>query len=326
MIMKNKLIKISLVTVLVLGLGGLGIKAADEIIATMGNKEVNVNEGFNQAKISSQGQAFFDLIDSEILNAKYSYEKNDKVKAEVDKEIETMKQSNPNAPSEYGVKDMMELMKKTGGILKIQRDQYTRDQYNKLYVTEESLRKLYDNREGELTSYAVIKFDANTYEGDTAKFDEDIKAVESKLASATKDNVRDIFAELAKTYPGAQNDPNGERNEVDRSQVEPELLKIIDKYKYLEFSKQPHDIGGVKYFILKIDKGERMSFAASKQRLTDLQYDQATQNNQYLTEYLLVQMREKNKISFTSAVNKKIYDAAIKQVITNYNNAKDGAK
>ncbi|MDL2211774.1 hypothetical protein LJB88_02740 [Erysipelotrichaceae bacterium OttesenSCG-928-M19] len=322
--MKSKIIKISLIACLVLTLG-FGIKAASDTVVSMGKQSVNVDEAFEQAKIDNKAEGLFSIVNSEILNKDYSYEKNEKVKDAVDQQIKSIKESNTDILSQYNLKDDMDLAIKGGILLQVQEEQYTKDQYTKLHVNEKSLKKMYDNKEGELTSYYVIKIDELLFDSDITKYEEAINDIETKLSKATKDDVESVFKELVKSYPkGSDEEENGLKSAVDRSQVDETLLKTLDKYEYLEFSKKAIDVDGVNYYILKMDKGERASFKASKERLTDLQYENAISENTYLTEYLLVELRKDNKISFADEKDQKIYDAATKQIIDDYNAAKDG--
>ncbi|MDF9866916.1 uncharacterized protein YdbL (DUF1318 family) [Bacilli bacterium PM5-3] len=324
--MKNKIKKFSIVAAFVLGLGVFTWQsnAADVILMSMQNQNVNVDEAYQQARIDSKAEGFFDIINSELLEKDYSYDKNKKVKEEVDKQIKSIKENNPDAVKEYAVKDEMDLLKKTGSFLQIQEEQYTKDTYQKLYVNNKTLKKLYDEKAGEMTSYYVIKIDDSMFEGDTEKIEKAKTEIEEKLKNATKDDIKDIYKELIKTYPGSDEDKNGEKS-VSREEVEEKLLKTLDRYKYLQFNKKAIEIDGVNYYILKTDKGERATFAASKERLKDLQFEKAVQENSYLTEYLLVQFRAKGNINFANSSDKMIYDAATNKIIADYKDAKDGA-
>ena len=322
----KKLIKISLVAIFALSMGVFAwqSKAADTIVISMAKQQATTDEVFQQARINSRAEGFFNIINMELLEKKYGYDVNAKVKEAVDSQIKSIQASNPTAAKDYGVADEMELLRNTGTLLQIMEEQYVKDTYEKLFVTDKSLKKLYDKRAGELTSFILIKIDETTFEGDPAQLEAAKKDIEAKLATITEENAREVFEELVKTYPGVE-EANGEQN-VKREEVDEKLLKEIDKLNYLGFTKQPLDIEGVFHYVLKTDKGERASLEASKERLKDLQFERATEENSYLADYLLVQLRKDNKINFKNEKDQKVYDAATQQIIADYNDAKDGDK
>lgn len=327
--MNKNIVKIGLITLFAFSAVGCSNKKDDnkQALATMANQTVNINEAYQQARVDSQAQGFFDVANARLLKEKYSYEKNAKVKDAVDKQIKEIEKNNPDILKEYGMKDMMELMVKSGSLLTIQEEQYVKDVYEKDFITNKSLKELYDNREGELTSYHVIKVGDADFEGDPAKVEAAKKEINGKLKDATKENVKGIFEELAKTYPGAD-ESNGAKDSVNRSEVESEeVLEKIDKMNYLGFTRTGLEVGEDTYYLLKTDNAERLSFEASRERLRTLQYENATQNNPSLSDYLLAKLRDKNKVSLLNKVDQDVYDQATKKIMDDYKKneeAKDG--
>lgn len=323
----SNLKKYSLIALLAVGIcfAPSIVKAASDTIVNMGNQKANKDETYNQARIDSKGEGLISVVNSEILAKDYSYEKNKNVKSAVDKKVTEMKDSGTDYVSEYNVKNELELLEKTGSILDAQESEYTKQQYYKEYVTDKTLKKLYDEKKGELTSYSVIKIDTESFNNDQTKIDAAKKDIEAKLAKATEKDVKDIFAELAKKYQ-TSDESNGEQAGVSRDNVDEGLLKTIDSYKYMQFSKKAVEVDGVSYYILKTDKGERPSFKSSKEKLKGIQYEEATQANSYLEDYLLMKLREKHKITFKNADDKKIYDAANAEIVSNYNEAEKGGE
>jgi len=323
--MKKKIIKLSVLAIFILSVGFFAVKgnADSTVIMTMANQNVTTDEAFQQARTNSRAEGLFSIVNSQLLEENYGYETNEKVREEVDKQIRNIQENNPDALNQFGVKDMMELMKRTGSYLQIQEQQYTKSAFEKEYVTDKTLRELYDAKAGEMTSFYVIKLDPNDFDLDEARFNEALGNIEGKLATANEDNAVEVFRELIKEYPGSEMEKNEERSVV-REEVDELLLKELDKLDYLGFTKKPIEIEDSFYFILKTDKGERPSFEASRQRLIDLQYENATQENQFLNAYLLVKLREANDIKFANAIDERIYNAATQQIISDYNEAKDG--
>lgn len=322
--MNKKLIKLSFAFVTVISLLSITLSANNNALIEMGNKSVSENDRFTQAKLELSGEGLLSLVDAQLLEKDYGYDTNKDVKNEVDKEIANLEKNNPRVLDNYpGVESIKDLLIKYGSVLDIQRNIYAKDTYIKKFVTTKSLRNLYDNKAGEVTSYFIIRINEADFE-DIETYTNAIIDVEQQLAKANSENVLTIFEELKKTYPGNDNDPNGERTGVAREEVDQEMLKILDGFKYLEFNKKALNDDISSYFILKMDDGKRLSFEESKDRLTQLQFDKAIEENQYLQMYLLNILRENNDIKFKSKSDQKIYDLTIKEIIRGYNAAKDG--
>lgn len=322
--MNKKLIKLSFAFVTVISLLSITLSANNNALIEMGNKSVSENDRFTQAKLELSGEGLLSLVDAQLLEKDYGYDTNKDVKNEVDKEIANLEKNNPRVLDNYpGVESIKDLLIKYGSVLDIQRNIYAKDTYIKKFVTTKSLRNLYDNKAGEVTSYFIIRIDEADFE-DIETYTNAIIDVEQQLAKANSENVLTIFEELKKTYPGNDNDPNGERTGVAREEVDQQMLKILDGFKYLEFNKKALNDDISSYFILKMDDGKRLSFEESKDRLTQLQFDKAIEENQYLQMYLLNILRENNDIKFKSKSDQKIYDLTIKEIIRGYNAAKDG--
>lgn len=319
----KKIKKISIVFVLVLIVGIVGVKASSSILATMANKEVSVEEAFKQNVLSDKGEGFFDIIDSTLLAKDYSYEKNSAVKSAVDTSLKSLKENNPNFLSEYGVKDEMEYLIKSGELLKAQRDVYIKDQYTKLYVNDASLRKLYDEHKGEMVSYSLIEIDEADLENDSSKIDEAKKEIEEKLTNAQGEELKQVFIDMNAKYNSSADESSYVLENQSRENVDEATLKELDKLKYLEFTKKPVTIDEKEYYILKTSKDERLSFDASKEKLTTIQFNDAMQKNSSLGDYLLVQLRQANKIEFKENKDKQIYDARMSEIIADYNKANE---
>lgn len=299
--------------------------ADENSLGSMAGQNVNTNEIYSQVKTDSQGQGFFDVIDAQLLSANYSYEKNKKVKEAVDKTVKEYKDSNPDILATFDAKTDLEMAQRSGLLLDAQREQYTKDQYNKQFVTDASLKDLYNKRAGEMISYTVIELDETLFDQSDEKLQEAIKKIKEQLKDVKAENATTTFATLAKDYPGDKESiVNGVKESVDREQVDETILKKLDSMKYQEFTKDPVEVDGKYYFLYKSSKDERLSFDASKERLRDLQYENATSANQYLSDHLLLNLRKGAKVSFPNATDKAVYDAALAQITKNYNEAAKG--
>ncbi|MDR3215523.1 MAG: hypothetical protein LBT75_04555 [Bacilli bacterium] len=301
------------------------INADSAVVIKMANMEANTDEVFKEALSANKSQAILNIIDEQLLNKDYSYEKNDDVKTKVNEQIDQIKSNNPTLINEYGVKDEFELLKKVGSVIGIQRKVYAQDYYNKTQVTDKTLKALYDQRAGELINYKSLTLDLNYFSNDPSKLKSALEDVKAQLAKANKDNITEIFDNLVKKYPPLQETtPYGEA--VEREGVNATLLKTLDKYQYLEFNKEPIVIDQVNYFVLKNDKGERTPFAQSKDRLKELQYEKAVAANASLNDYYLVLLRNKASIKFKDEINEVRYQAANNKIISDYQKALKGAK
>ena len=326
--MKNNLFKsLSILALSIVIVGCSGANGQKDSLGNMGSENASVEESFTQARLTSLADGFFSIANSKILEKDYSYEKNKKVKEKVDKEIKQIEANNPDVLSMYGLNSMMELMIKSGSLLQVQEEEYARDRYIKEYVSDKTLKKLYDQKAGELITYHVISFGPQDFEGDMEAYDKEIANIEGELAKANKDNVVKIFEELAKKYNNQiEGANNGKQDSVSRDEIDENVLKKLDGFKYMQFNKKAIDIDDTKYFILKSDKGERLSFKDSKERLKEYQYTNAVSENSYLVDYLLTKMRAENNVSFVTKRDQDVYDQATKIIIDNYNEANKAAK
>ncbi|WP_423364250.1 hypothetical protein [Mycoplasma sp. P36-A1] len=319
----KKLYKLSLSCLLLVGLSACSsANAASDALITMADQSVNKTEIFNQAKIDSKGEGFFDLIDSQLLAANYSIDKNNKVKEKVETQKKTILESNPDILSQYDVKDMDELVLKAGIILSAQREQYAKDQFNKEFVNDASLKALYDKKAGELVSYTVVELDETLFDNDEEKLKESVAKIKETLSTVTAENVEETFTTLAKEYPGDESTiTNGKKESVSRDDVDDKVLAKLDSLKYKEFTKDPVVDEDKYYFIYKSNNDERLSFEASKERLRDLQYEQATEANSYMDDYFLYKLRSGAKITFPNSKDQKTYNMAMAAIKTNYDDA-----
>ncbi|MEG0364090.1 MAG: hypothetical protein RR543_02860 [Erysipelotrichales bacterium] len=296
-------------------------KAGADVYGTMGKESASKGEIYNASRISSKAEGFFNLADAQLLEKDYGYKTNKKVKSEVDKQADELEKNNPEVIKEYNVKSALELLEKSGSVLGIQREQYAKDKFLKDEINDKKLKEMYDAKKGELTSYYAIKLSEDMFEGDTTKLDGKVKEIEAKLEGAKKDDVRKTFEKIEKEFEDQNDGTTGLQENVDREQINESLLKEIDKMKYMEFNKKAINIEDGKYFILKLDKGERISFDASKEKLKDLAFEDAKGANSYLVDYYALKNREANNVKMNSKIDQMVYDGASKAIIDNYNDA-----
>lgn len=299
-----------------------GCDNKSDIVAQMDEQEVNIDEVFQQAKIDMKGQGYIDMMDMQLLEPKYSYQNNSTVKDTVDKRIDQINKLQPGLIKQYQARDAFDLLKKSGALLGIMKDQYAKDEYIKHEVTTASLRKLYNKKAGESINYSQIALQLSDFSNDKNKLN-------SAIADITKSikNSKDIeatFAQLAAKYPGTSGS-NGKQGTVNRDSISPAVLKLLDTFKENGHNTKALVDGPVYYFILRHDDGSRLSFAASKERLTDLQYDKANQANEHLSDYYTMLLRNKNKIKFYDRSAQNIYQAAQQIIMKAYREAKKGA-
>ncbi|MDR1781745.1 MAG: hypothetical protein LBR40_01970 [Bacilli bacterium] len=318
--------KLIILTFAILLIGGISLKiyAANNVVGSMAKLDATATDVYNSALKTDNSNAIFNLIDTKLFAKDYSYEKNSEVKEKADEQIQSIKTSDANALSEYGADSWLDLLKKTGSLVTIQRQVYAEDIYEKTVVTEKMLKDLYNKKAGELTSYYVISLNSYTFNGDQSKLETAIADVKKQLASATDKNVEQVFTDLIAKYPPV-NGESGKQTSVSRDSVDAETLKKLDSFKYMEFNKEPIENNGSYEWLLKMDKGERATFEQSKDRLKEYAYTQATNNNQYLVDYYAALYRQKAKITFSDPVNKTRYDAAMSKVFSDYAKAQKEA-
>lgn len=316
---KNKLILTVMFALLLL----TGCGAKPETVASMQEQNVSVDEVFNQAKLDSKGQAYIDMIDNQLLEPRYGYKHNATVKDSVDKRINDIKTLQPGLIGQYQAKDAFDLLKKTGGLLSIMKEQYAKDEYIKKEVNDASLKKLYDAREGETINYSQIVLRLQDFNNDRTKLSNALVDV-TKTIKSSKD-IKQTFKALAAKYPGSTNS-NGDQGQVSRSSIDAKVLKQLDSFKENGHNKDAIIVGPDYYFVLRNDDGTRLSFAASKEKLTDLQYEKAKNANEHLADYYLMLLRNQSNIKFVNASDQAVYNEAQRLVNKAYLDAKKGSK
>ncbi|MGL4382683.1 MAG: hypothetical protein ACRCTA_03095, partial [Bacilli bacterium] len=283
--------------------------------------EVSIKEAYDYNRKQTIGQATSKIINKDLLEKDYGYKNNEKVKDLVDVEIRRIKESNPNLVKDYGVKDEYQLLDQSGQILSIMEKQYVKDLYIKENVTDASLKELYDNHEGETVSYYELKLSIADFEFDSKKYEDALNDVTKHLKDLKKGQEEEVFKKLVKKYPGAKNSPNGYKDGLNRESVNATLLIKLDTMQNHDYTKEPLEIETNKYFILKINNAQRDTFEVSKTRLSDLQYDKAIQSNQYLSEKMLLDLRNKQELTFNNPADEKEYQLYNKSIIDGYDKA-----
>lgn len=316
---KNKVIFTAMFSLLLL----TGCGAKPESVASMQEQNVSIDEVFNQAKLDSKGQAYINMIDNQLLEPRYGYDHNATVKDTVDKRINDINTLQPGLISQYQAKDAFDLLKKTGSLLSIMKEQYGKDEYIKNEVNDASLKKLYDAREGETVNYSQIILRLQDFDNDRTKLSNALVDV-TKTIKSSKD-IKQTFKELAAKYPGTNNN-NGDQGQVSRGSIDAKILKPLDTFKENGHNKDAIIVGPDYYFVLRNDDGSRLSFAASKEKLTDLQYEKAKNANENLDEYYLMLLRNRSNIKFVNAADQAVYNEAQRIVNKAYLDAKKGSK
>lgn len=325
----NKSLSILFVTFLLVGCSN---NTSTNSIATMQDQSISADEMYNANKASGKADFIFNEVDTRILEEKYGYETNEEVKNQVDEQIKTFKEQDKQQGSDtlktFNAEDYLGAVKNSGYYVSIQRGVYTKDYYTANFVTDETLKKLYDSREGETVSYSMIKLDLVSFDYDSTKMDAAKTAIETKLAASTADTIKNDFDTLAKEYKASDQSgfTNGDQGEKPRSSIDEITLKELDNLKYLEFNKTAITGANGEYiFVFKTDADQRLSFEASKEKLTDLQYTNAKSENSYLDQMLLAENRKKHAVKLTDPNDQKMYDAKNQFVIDEYNTAKEEA-
>lgn len=306
----------------------VGCSQDKNTIASMSNQTISSDEMFMANKTKGQADLLFNYVDSMILEEKYGYDNNKDVKSKVDEQIKAFKEQDASQGTDsvksYNATDYLGAVKNSGYYLSIQRSVFTKEYYTTNFVTDATLKKMYDNKEGETVNYSMIKLDSSAFNYDNTKLTEAKTAIEAKLAKSTEATIVEDFKQLAKQYPAGENSGyvNGDQGAVDRSTIDATVLKELDNLKNLGFNKTAiTGTNGEFIYVLKTDTCERISFEASKEKLTDLQYTNAKSANSYLDQYFLVLNRKKHTVKLTSEADQKMYDAKMQNVIDEYEKA-----
>jgi len=320
----NKITKLVMGLALTITLSACGSNSvSDNALVSMGNHEVGSDEIFNQARMDSQGQGYFNLIDSKLLEQDFNYENNDAVKSSVDSQIEQALVNNPDLFTQFDVErgDNLALAQKTGVLLSAQRQAYIRDYFDNHIVTEQTLRDLYDQRSGELISYNQIALSPGMFDNDATRLQEAVDHVQNALNEANADTIASTFQSLVNEYPGDGNNfNNGLQDNVSADGVDSAILERLDSMSVGEFTVEPIEIGGTFYFIYKSHDDVRQSFEARRDALLDTAYSNATGENQFLADWILYQLRERANVSFADPTSEKIYNQAMANIRRNYEN------
>ena len=317
----KKILSVVFSLMFVIVLTGCGSSASENALISMGNHEVSNDDVFDQARIDSQGQGYFNLIDSKLLDETYSYENNETVKAQVDEQIESNLAANPGLLAQFGASDNLDLARRTGILLQAQRQAYVQDYFKQHMLTDAQLQEMYNDRVGELISFNQIQLDETLFDNNEERLQNAVNSVKEQLATANEENIASVFEGLANEYPGDGNTiNNGFVESVDVADVEPAVLAALEGMEVGSFTSEPIVVDGVYYFIYKSVADERVSFEARKEALQEKAFENATSENPFLSDFILYNMRRNADVSFADNASQKVFEQAMASIRSNYEN------
>lgn len=294
--------------------------------AEMAEQTVTVSEVLDQISKNTTQASLFSLVNKDVLSKEYSIENNPIVAERVEQTILETEQSNPTAARDSGFNSTLELLEASGQVLVIQQNIYVRDIFDKEYATEDALKKLYDERTGELVSFWQIRLSPTDFDNDMTAFQEAVDNIKA-LLSVLNEDVESSFEDLMNKYPSVSNQST-KNLAVDRKNVNEAILTQLDTLGYQGFTKEPISVDSDYVFVLNVNNSERESFETRKLVLGDLLFDASKSENSFLEQYILVQLRKGHEVKFASELDQNIYDANTQAIIDGYNDAvkslKDG--
>jgi len=316
----KKIFKLSFVFIFAILVSACGNNFSDNALITMGNQEVTYDDVFNQARIDSQGQGYFSLIDSVLLEENYSYENNERVREATDSAVSSNLGINPGLMQQFNATDNLDLARKSGMLLNAQRQAFIRDYFEKNILQESTLHQLYDARDGELISFNKIELDETLFDNDPERLAAAVTSIKEQLASATPENVRGIFDTLANQYPGDGNNiENGFQESVEVTSLPSQVLEALENLQTGEFTTEPVQVDGTYYFLFKSVDDIRQSFDARREALTDTAFANATQENPWLSDFILYQLRREANIEFKDDSSRIVFEQAMNNIRNSYN-------
>ncbi|MBE6157856.1 MAG: hypothetical protein E7160_03590 [Firmicutes bacterium] len=324
--MNKKIIKsLVFVSALTLVLTGCGkkaeLKGGNKTAVKIGSTEISATDYYNQIKKANISK-LIDMVDHQILDKKYKTD--EKEKKEINTQIKQIKSTYQDdetylnvikqyfgVNSEDELKSMLSLEYKR----KLAVEDYVKDS-----IKDDEIKKYYNDKiTGEMkASHILIKVKSKENATDEEKKKADSEAKKKAEDIIKKLNKGEKFEKLAKKYSEDDTTKNdgGDLGYFSNDDMVEEFTNAAKKLEKNKYTKEPVKTEYGYHIILKTDQKKKPSLKSVKKEIKEkLTEEKLTDSTIHYTA--LMEIREKNHITWNDSELKKEYKKYMEQIIDN---------
>lgn len=299
---------------------GKEVKLNSKAVVGFKDGEISVNDFYKEIKADSIS-TLLDMIDHKILDEKYkkTKEEDEDVKKQIDqiKEYYTDEAQFKQVIQQYfGAEDEDELE----DVLRLEykREQAVEDQIEK-NIKDDEIKKYYEeNIYGDMTAkHILIKAETKKDATDDEKKEAEEKALDEAKKVIEKLNNGEDFDKLAKKYSDDKATANkgGDLGSFSYEDMVEEFSKACASLEVNEYSKEPVKSSFGYHIILKTKQEDKPKLKKVKSEIKEKIREQKMQENGSLYYETLIEVREKNGLTWNDSKLKKAYNELMNKLI-----------
>ncbi|KYH34194.1 foldase protein PrsA precursor [Clostridium tepidiprofundi DSM 19306] len=280
------------------------------VIAKFNQGSIEHNELFNRMLKTSGMSAVLEIADAEILNK--ILPATDDMKKEAKEKIDEIKKyygdSFKDVLKSSGISNEQEYLNLL--LLSLQRRAYITKYIEDNVLTDEEIKKYYDNYEPKIrASHILIKPAKDT------KDDWNKALKEAKDLIARLDKGED-FAKLAKEYSADKGSAinGGDLGSFGKGQMVPEFEKAAYALKVNQYTKQPVKSVYGYHIILKTDEDKKGTLEEMRPNIVKTLSEKILKSDNKVSSKALIKMRNDNGFTINDKIIKDQYDAFVKKI------------
>ena len=314
--MKKKILLMIGLAVFLSGCSKKLLNGDDTLVSYEGNGTITTDDLYQKMKGVYGAQAVTDLIDSALLNEKYTETQEEK--EYIKQQVKTAKDAaeNMNVSLDlylqyyYGVKS-------EDGLKEQLRLDYRRDQYAKEYanetVTDTQIKEYYETEViGDIeASQILISVDTSKAEDDDAKEEAKTKAKDKALEVINKLKDGGDFATLAKEYSDdtLTSSKGGSLGKINKSDVSTEVINALVALKDGTYTTTPVESTTGYYILYRTSQDEKRELDDTlKSQIREVIAAQTVENTNGYKYTAMKSLREKKNVSIKDSSLNSAYE------------------
>lgn len=329
--MKNlkKLFILMLVMLTLVGCGKIPtLESGEEAVATLGeNNMISVDSLYKEIKDKYGISVLIDLIDKNILNAKYTEETDDE-KDYIDEQIEQVKEMAESYSMAY-----LEVLNYYGYETENDFKEYLSltykrdlavDEYVASTLKEKEIKKYYEDEVYGEINVKHILIEPETLDGMTT---EEKEEAENKALKTAKEVIKKLkngedWDTLAKEYSddSSNSEKGGDLGWISTGDTVEEFEDAAFNLKKGKYTTTPVKSSFGYHIIYKVDEKDKPSYEEAQDSIIETLVDEKLAEDSALYYKALKQIRKDNDLEIVDSDLKKDYDTYMDNLINNSNN------
>lgn len=316
---KTMIVSLCLISLLVTGCGVAKLENGEEVVATVGGKNITANDLYNNIKDAYGRNVLIDMIDKIILEKKYKT--TDTMTKTVNSQLSYYKeqlgdQFIPYIKNQLGVNSEEEF--KNLLYLDYKRTEATKD-YIKTLITDAEINDYYeDETVGNIkASHILIKPEVTDSMTDDEKEAKEKEAEDLAKEIINKLNNGEKFADLAKKHSDDGSASNGgDLGWFNKGAMVKAFEDAAFALKKDEYSKTPVKSEFGYHIILKTDEKEKPKLEDVKDDIIDtLVEERLSVQDNVLGFEAMIKLRKDNKLDIQDSELKRQYDSYMNELV-----------